>query len=592
MFLFRTTYTACRFLTHATIYSCTACNQREAGINGPLNQEASAACIWDDYAALPALNHDKDDTNGSTTLRISRHKGLDLIERFWLNDQEWCQISPRSFVIFFVSCLALASFSGGALNPDGMFASIGSHVSKNIAFYVTMIFTFASTGHTPVGDSPELMFVSLRHSFPEWKATAGAIIMTIMVQSYILFVAPAGSVLGFVVPLVCTVMAPLLLAGVSKRLDPIDRQGKCEPSTEEQQVGLGSDEPVLSSAKISKIDSTLVYSSSRIRGFDLRVLLLGLSITFFDILYNKYQDDVFLAGWPTSAVIPVSVTVMWLYLENTIPRPRDLEPWILSLAVTALVGNFSPVNFQDVFGLGDNKRGNEVSKQTIPLLEKAKRSEHILSALWYTTLFSMVVVNRRLVHRNARDKIPTATGQFPKKDHLLFGFQIKTSRIHFEWQLRNSRVVISHVFAMLASCLGESWPLGMDTTVADLFIFTLVVGFQLQPTYDSTVEEKGLDHVVALGFSALMATLAVGLNRHDVLHAFVSDPKGDWKAGTWSALVSYQLFLAISQRSAGRSWFRRLNHVAEPLGECLRVEDKAAAQEREKQNALYATTDD
>lgn len=539
---------------------------------GPLTQETSTACIWDDYATLPDLNQDRDDTNGSITLRISRHKGPDLVERFWLNDQVWFQISPRSFVVFFVSCLALASFSGGALNSDGIFASFGSHVSKNIAFYVAMIFTFVSTGHTPVGDSPELMFVSLRHSFPEWKTTAGAITTTIMVQSYILFLAPADSILGFVVPLVCTVMAPLLFAGVSRRLD--------------------SEELVPSSPKISNIDSALVYSSSRIRGFDLRVLLLGLSITLFDILYNEYQDDVFLTGWPTSAVIPISVTVMWLYLENTIPRNRDLEPWILSLAVTALMGTFGPVKFLDAFGLDNNERGDEDSTQTVPLLENARHSEYISNALWYTTLFSMVIVNRRLIHRNAEEAFPNTNGQSPRKDHLLFDFHVKTSRIDFKWQLRNSRVAISHIFAMLASCLGESWPLTMSTTVAGLFLFTIVVGFQLQPICDHLGEKRSLPHVAALGFSTLMATLAVGLNRHGVLHAFVSDPKGDWKAGTLSALVSYQLFLAISQRSAGRWWFIRLNHVAEPPGEGLHDEGKAEAQEREKQNALDATTDD
>ena len=559
---------------------------------GPLTQETSTACIWDEYATLSDLNQDRDDTNRSTTLRISRHKGPDLVERFWLNDQEWFQISPRNFVVFVVSCLALASFSSGALNSDGIFARFGSHVSKDVAFYVAMVFTFVSTGHTPVGDSPELMFVSLRHSFPEWKTTAGAISITIMVQCYILFLAPADSILGFVVPLVCTVMAPLLLAGVSRRLDLIDRRGKCEPSTEEQQVSLDSEEPVPSSAIFSNIDSTLVYSSSRIRGFDLRVLLLGLSITLFNILYNEYQDDVFLTGWPTSAVIPISVTVMWLYLENTIPRKRDLEPWILSLAVTALMGTFGPVNFLDAFGLDNNEKGDEDSAQTMPLLENARHSEHISNALWYTTLFSMVIVNRRLIHRNAEEAFPNTNGQSPQKDHLLFDFHVKTSQIDFKWQLRNSRVAISHIFAMLASCLGESWPLTMNTTVAGLFLFTLVVGFQLQPICEHLGEKRSLPHVAALGFSALMATLAVGLNRHGVLHAFVSDPKGDWKAGTWSALLFYQLLLAISQRSAGRWWFIRLDHEVEPPGEGLHDEGKAEAQEREKPNAPDGTTDD
>ena len=132
----------------------------------------------------------------------------------------------------------------------------------------------------------------------------------------------------------------------------------------------------------------------------------------------------------------------------------------------------------------------------------------------------------------------------------------------------------------------------MNTTVAGLFLFTLMVGFQLQPICKHKGEKISLPHVAALGFSTLMAALGVGLNRHGVLPAFVSDPEGDWKVGTWSALVSYQLFLAISQRPAGRWWFKRLNNVSEPPGDGWQDEDKAAAQEREKQNALDATNHD
>ena len=149
MFLSRTAYIACRFLIHATLFSCAACSLREAGIQGPLTQETSSCCLWDDYVALPALKQDKDNaSSGFATFRIRRQKGLDLVERFWLNDQEFFQISPRSLVIFLVFCIAFASFSGDALSLNGTFANVGSHFLKNTAFYVTMVFTFVSTGHT------------------------------------------------------------------------------------------------------------------------------------------------------------------------------------------------------------------------------------------------------------------------------------------------------------------------------------------------------------------------------------------------------------------------------------------------------------
>ncbi|KAF6235159.1 hypothetical protein HO173_006788 [Letharia columbiana] len=565
MFLFITTFVACRFLIHATLFSCAACSQREAGIYGPLTQEASARCLWDDSVTLPALDQVKDDAIGeSTTFRIKRQKGPDLVERFWLGDQEWFQISPRSFVIFFVSCIALASFSGGALGLNGSFADIGSQVSKNTAFYVTMVFTFVSTGHTPVGDSPELMFVPLRHYFPAWKAIASAILATMLVHAY-LVLAPLSEVdSSFATPLACTVVAPLLLAGLSKPLDTVGQAGNRGPGLKEQTVNLGSAEPSMSTIKTWAIDSTLVYSSSHIRRLDLRVLLLGVSVTLFDVLCNQYQDEMSVTRWPTSAVVSIIVTGIWLYLNNSVPTSRELEPGLLSLAAASLVGIFSHVNFLDAFGLYDNEWENKNSTQIMPRPEKASHSNPVMIALWYTTLISMVVFNRRLVHRKADQALPATNGQPPKRDHLLFGLHVKTSRTSFAWQLRDSRVAICLVFTMVAACMGESWPLDMNTTVAGLLLFTLIVSFQLPPTSDNLDEKKSMLHVAALGFSALVTVLAVGLNRHRASDDLMSDPKLYWKAGAWSALIFYRLFVMIvGSLLEGRGWFTRRNHVGE-----------------------------
>ena len=280
----------------------------------------------------------------------------------------------------------------------------------------------------------------------------------------------------------------------------------------------------------------------------------------------------------------MSATAVWLYLESLLPRSRDLEPGILSLAVAALVGILKPVNFLDTFGPYDKEGGDEDLTHTVPAHNNATHSVLILIALWYTTLFSMLVVNRRLVHQNAEEACPIGYGQLPKKDHLLFGFHFNTSQINFAWQLRNSRVAIFLVFAMLASCLGESWPLEMNTTVASLVLMALIVGFQIHPTCDDMGEKRSLPHVAGLGFSTLMATVAIGLNRHGVLYAFVSDPKSDWKAGTWSALVFYQLFVAICLWLEARGSFPRMNHVEEP--------QKMARQDEEKQSILDANTVD
>lgn len=557
-----------------------------------MTEETSARCIWDDYATLPALNQDKDETSGGSTIfQIRRQKGTDLVERFWLNDEEWFQISPRSFVVFFVSCVALASLSGGALNSDGVFASIGSNVSKNTAFYVTMIFTFVSTGHTLAGDSPELMFIPLRHIFPNWKATARAIIATMLVHAYLLF-APFSEVdPSFATPLACTIVAPLLLVGISRRSDSTGRQRNCESGPEGKTVEVGSDELGSSTDKAWTIDSTMVYSSSRIRCLDLRLLLLGLSVTLFDVLCNRYPDEMFVTRWPISAVVSISVTALWLYLVNTLPISREIESGILSLAVVALVGMFSHVNFLDAFGLYDDEWEDENFTHTMPVPENARHLKPVMIALWYTTLFTMVVHDRQLVHQKASQTLSATSGQPPKKGPLLFGFHVQTSRINFAWQLRDSGVLICLVFSMLAACTGEVWPLDMNSTVAGLLLFTLIIGFQLRPKGDTLDEKRSVYHVAALGFSALVTILVVGLSRHGVSLDIVSDSKNEWKIGTWSAMVFYRWFVVLSLWLGDKGWFTRRKLVEELPTGGLRNEKKGPA-EGEKQGALGATAND
>ena len=506
---------------------------------------------------------------------MKRQKGPDLVERFWLNDREWFQISPRSFVIFFVSCIALASFSGGALNPEGSFANIGSHISKAILFYVTMAFTFVSTGHTAAEDSPELMFVPLRHVFPEWKTIAKTIITTMLIHTYIVLLAPADVVITFVTPLPCMIVAPLLVTGISKPLDPRRQQGSTERGTEAQTVSVTSDELDSSSAKTWTIDSTLVYSSPKLRRFDVRVLLLGLSISLFGVFCSHYQDGVSYTKWPTSAVIVMSVTAVWLYLENMLPRSQDLEPGLLSLAVAALVGNYRPVNFSSASGLYDNKSGDEKSPPVKAIPEIASRSNPFLIALWYSTLVSMVAVNHRLNIQKEDESLVLTDGRSHIKDHLLFRFRLKTPKISFVWKLRNSHVAISFIFAWLVSFLGDNWPLEGNTTAASLLLFTLTVGFQLQPGSDPSDDKRSLPHVLALVLSTLTTILAIGLNRHGYLHDIVADPNSDWKVGTWSALVFYQLFLALGLRLGEKGSLIRLRHIKVPLTEDLQNEEKA-----------------
>lgn len=460
-----------------------------------------------------------------------------------------------------------------------------------------MVFTFVSTGHTPAGDSPELMFVPLWHSIPDWKATARAIIATMLVHAYLVFPAFSKTNLSIVPPLACTIMAPLLLAGISKpsdHLNPTSQLSDSETCPKEETVDGSCNEPTSWTSKWT-IDSTMVYSSSKIRCIDLRVLLFGLFVTFYDVLCNQYQDERSVTRWPVSAVISIFVTAVWLYLEASVPMSRDVEPGVLSLASTALAGIFSHVNFLDAFGLYDDDGNDANFNYTNPLPENvpesARHFKPILVALWYTTLLSLFVVNRRLVQQQADGTLRATNGQPPnaKKDQLIFGFHIKTTRVNFSWQLRESHVAVSLSFAMLASCLGENWPLEMNTTIAGLLLFVSIVGIQLRTHFDDLDETESLHHVAALGFSALMTILAVGLSHHGVLDSLVSDPKSDWKAGTWSASVFYRLFLSVSLQLKGTGWFTRSENVQKSPREGLNDKEKAPAQEGENSKSLDGT---
>ncbi len=77
-------------------------------------------------------------------------------------------------MIAFITGICLALISGyipiySAWSPD---------ICVSAAFYVTMRFTFAATGPTPVEDSPEMMNVPLKKSFPDWRTAVEALSAT------------------------------------------------------------------------------------------------------------------------------------------------------------------------------------------------------------------------------------------------------------------------------------------------------------------------------------------------------------------------------------------------------------------------------
>jgi hypothetical protein len=102
-----------------------------------------------------------------------------------------------------------------------------------------MRLNFAATGHTPVEDSPEMMNIPLKKSFPGWRAAVEALSATFFVHLDLVFVIPndhipAQSVIDFLSSILCMGMMPLLFAGVSKPREETESQRNHEDELPEE----------------------------------------------------------------------------------------------------------------------------------------------------------------------------------------------------------------------------------------------------------------------------------------------------------------------------------------------------------------------
>lgn len=464
-----------------------------------------------DLAAAIDSGSSVDSDEYAAKFQFRWQKDPDTIERHWLNGQPWIQISPRAFVLVLVSCFIIGSLAANA-SP---FETSG--VAKAAAFYLILAFTLACRGHSPVGDTPELMFVHVKHSFVDWKPAAGALTATAIM--HLILQNPVVEAFGsFLVPIACVYMVRLLLPVLSKPADSIKENNDSidtNVNTEdiESQVSRTND-------RVVNIEPTLVYSSSKIRNLDLRVMAMGFSLTILDFIVN----DEF-TGWPKTCQVSSFTTVILLIYDSGAPAHRDLEPGLLYILTVVSFAIFNHCNFLGMFYLFNDD-----------IHDNGDPSLAVEAAIFFALFGMMIINNRRIVRRQEEHELPMQNGRKPVVNSLLINIDPGRFGVNCRWQLRSAQVSIVMLLAFICGRSNDSWPLPLNTTIASLIVFLLIVGFQLRP---SRIEEKiSTVHLAALGICVAATAIAVTASQLEVIVSWTK-----WQVVTCTTLVVYHISL-------------------------------------------------
>jgi len=513
-FLFITIFTPCRFLFHAKFATCSACSQASSSSIGCSVSE-NDSCPWQTNTMLPKTSNRNSETY-ATKFQVKRHKGPDIVDRYWLNGKPWLQLSPRVFVFTFITLIGILLASGLIQDIYGHFNTQSLEVNVMIAFYVFLAFILASTGHSTPEDHPEMMLAPLRIGFGNFEAAIASMLTAVAfhISLNFQFIRSLGIL---AVPPTATFMALVLIAGLSK-----EEKSAGEVSEAESKVGEDLEKGDVDGESLPKpttaVDSTLVYSSERIRSLDLRVLVTGLSVTCADIFLNSESGV-----WPVSATVSGSTTVIMLIIDNSVPLGRDLEPLILYFATVSLVAIFSHFNFLNLFGFFHDNELPDESGDLRP----------VLLALWFALPGMMIVNNRRLIHARAETEIPTQAEKPAVKNQLLVDIDLRKLRIDCRWQLRNAQVSVVIFLSAMSTACGELWMLPSSTTIVGLGIFLCAVGLQIRPIRDPD-DLISTMHLVSLGLCVL-ATMGAGVMEYfDLI-----DRDTVWHKSSIIALLSY-----------------------------------------------------
>jgi len=444
-------------------------------------------------------------------------KGSDSIERHWINDRPWIQLSPRTFVLLLVSCFIVGS---QASNARSMGTIHMSEICKAAGFYLILAFTLACRGHSAMQDSPELMFVHLKHSFVDWTTAVGALSVTAMVhlslQNPII-----GALASFLTPIACVIIASFLLPVFTKSTELPQNASTLDMKA--NQTGILDVE----SQKFERSESSAVVdhtsaNSPKWRSLDARILTMGLFITILDFIIN---DEI--TGWPKTCQVSSVITAIMLVLQAAVPHGREIEAKHLYIVTVALFAISNQLNFLGMFTLFNDG-----------IHDNGDHSSPVKAALFFA-LFGMMIINHRAtVKLQEEHDLFFLNGRVPFHNHLLINLDLQQIGPNCRWQLGNTQTIIVLLLSSISGGCGERWPLPINTTIASLVMFLLVVGFQFEPVRN-TKEQTSSRHLFALCLSIVSATVAFVVSWCGFVEQW---PRS--QVLTWTASMTYFLSLA------------------------------------------------
>lgn len=438
-------------------------------------------------------------------------KGPDTVERHWLNGQPWIQMSPRIFVLLLASCSML-----GYLSSSG-----SSEVPKTAGFYLVLAFTLASKGHSPVAESPEPMFVHLKHSLVGWKPVVGTLVITAMVHAALENpdTERINSAFG---PVVCVLMVRLAMPIFSKAAETheIEIRLDHDGSTVKTQ-DLESQVP-MTPKRVQGIDSTLVYSSSSIRSLDLRILAMGLCISTFDIVMKDFSFD-----GSSISLVPGYTTAILMVLDTSVPSGHMINPIVMFVLTGALFARFKDFHPLKTIGFQGPYASDDDSEYVRALC----------LALFFTSVLIMIVNDRNHVRNQEKHRSPMQTSEKPVTCKVLINLDMLKLGANCRWQLHDSE--ISNVLLLLSISIanheGGTLPL-LGTTFATLVTYLVLVGFRIRPIRSDE------DRISIVHLSAMVICMATSLIMAAVCHQKGNDSWTQWQSITWIPLAAYTLF--------------------------------------------------
>ena len=479
-FLLSTLVPLIRFFVHVTFFPCTACR----GTNGRLQNTSndSRGYCTSTTASAMLTEDDVRYANQSTLFYFNYSQNPKVVERFWLNDEAFFQVNPKTLVLTMGLCWALAVVSVNAENLTGYdYDQLSSGLSNGCrlaVFYVIITFTLVSSGHNPVQSWPNALTPSppsiLNLDNHALKAALGtALLHAANVTTQMLYPSlPVDLAVRSLIPLICVGIAPLLLVGISRvstEPDDVIPDGAMPTPSKT----LLPNKAIDHTAKASHQDASLVCRSFRIEHLDLRLLAMCAAAAMYGLIFHEEIWPL-----PISCVVFMLMTAMLIYWRNAIPRSRHSEPWLLCCAATIQVCIFSHYNFLNLFAALYDETGSREENLSRPLS----------ISLWYAVPLTMLLVDSQSPRITAEQNWFTTVSPSSANPVLLrFPFILGVV-----WQLKNSQLTMTLAYAVLSSLFRSSLALPVGIIIGTLAMMIFVLGFRRQYSREA---EKSFDAI-------------------------------------------------------------------------------------------------